>query len=60
MGTSKKEDGARQCMQHAHVHEKKIFSCVRAQETQQNHRTKALLWACMHDQRDCGFEHAQK
>jgi DNA polymerase III psi subunit len=39
---------------------KKIFSCVRAQETQRNHRTKALLWTSIHAQRDCGFEHAEK
>ncbi len=39
---------------------KKIFSYVRTQETQRNHRTKDLLWVCIHTQRDCGFEHAEK
>ncbi len=39
---------------------KKIFSSVRAQETQWNHRTKTLLWVWMHAQWDCGFEYVEK
>ncbi len=65
----------RERVQHGHVKEsrwdtpvhgpcvcpwKKIFSCVRAQETQWNHRTKTLLWVCMHVHRDWSFEYSEE
>ena len=39
---------------------KMIFSYVRTQETQINHRTESLLWVWIQDQRDWNFDHTEK